>query len=239
MKSCQAVSFLVFLSAILAGCTDADSQPTPKSGATPILVDEGSSITDIDGNVYGIIQIGEQVWMSENLRATRYRNGEEIPYARTDTAWKNEEVGMRCAYDHDEGNSKAYGQLYNWYAVDDERGLCPSGWHVPSDDEWNNLERSLGLSSVDAKQWGSRGVHGSAMKSEAWDGTNESGFSALPAGLRVSSGDFFNLGDYGKWWSSSPNGGGAISRGLYSGYSSVNRDDSDPRSGFSVRCVRD
>ena len=231
---------MVLLSVIVEGCSDPDSRPTPKPGSIPVGVVEEAAITDIDGNVYDIVQIGDQVWMSENLRTTRYRNGEEIPYARTDAAWENERVGMRCAYDHDEANSMTYGQLYNWYAVKDERGLCPSGWHVPSDDEWNALERTLGLSSVDAKQTNSRGVHGASMKSDAWNGTNESGFSGLPGGRRGSLGGFDYAGVNGCWWSSSPNGSGAWYRLLNSDSDNVYRHNyGRPRDGFSVRCVRD
>ena len=239
MRFCKSVFLMVLLSVIVEGCSDTDSRWTPMPGSVPVDVVEVGAITDIDGNVYDIVQIGDQVWMSENLRTTRYRNGEEIPYARTDAAWENENVGMRCAYDHDEANSMKYGQLYNWYAVKDERGLCPSGWHVPSDDEWNALERTLGLSSVDAEQTGWRGVHGASMKSDAWDGTNESGFSGLPGGLRNGSGDFYYAGNYGCWWSSSPFYGYAWSRVLNSGDGYVGRNDSNQRYGFSVRCVRD
>ena len=224
------------LAFFLAGCNNqppsAGSVPTPKPGAVPVLVE------DIDGNTYPTVQIADQVWMAENLRTTRYRNGDEIPYARTDRAWENEAEGMRCAYEHDEEFAQTYGQLYNWYAVDDERGICPSGWHVPSDEEWNALERTLGLSSVDARQVGTRGIHAPALISEAWNGTNVSGFSALPGGGRNDDGSF----DYegcANFWSSSPSGSVAWDRRLDSGNGYVSRGYGSRRDGFSVRCVRD
>lgn len=237
------------LSMLLLGCNDqptsTDAIWTPKPGAVPVAVD------DIDGNTYRTVQIGDQVWLAENLRTTRYRNGDEIPYARTDQAWKNEAEGMRCAHEHDEERARTYGQLYNWFAVDDERGICPSGWHVPSDEEWNALERALGLSSVDARQEGCRGIHAPALKSEAWDGTNVSGFSALPGGDRDCDGNFLNEGDSASFWSSSwssfwsyssssePEGSTAYARLLGSGGDVVARLDYSERYGFSVRCVRD
>jgi uncharacterized protein (TIGR02145 family) len=178
------------------------------------------------------VKIGSQIWTKENLQVSKFCNGEPIPLVQDDEEWSELETAAYCI-----GPEGHY--FYNWFAVIDPRGLAPEGWHVPSDEEWNILEQSLGLSSVDAKQWYYRGVHGSAMKSEAWDGTNESGFSALPAGYRFYDGFFFDLGDFGYWWSSSPDGGNAIYRFLTSGNSNVNRYYSNPHFGFSVRCVRD
>ena len=208
-------------------------------GDTDIDGNVDGTVKDIDGNVYGTVKIGNQVWMTENLRATRYSNGDEIPYARSDRAWENEDVGMRCAFEHDDGHAEKYGQLYNWFAVADDRGLCPTGWRVPSDEDWNTMERSLGLSSVDAKQMGGRGIHGAALKSELWDGTNSSGFSGLPGGLRNTSGNFGWVGGNGYWWSASPFGNGAWGRYLNSANGNVARNFNLRRLGFSVRCVRD
>lgn len=222
---------------LLLGCNDqptsADAIWTPKPGAVPVAVD------DIDGNTYRTVQIGDQVWLAENLRTTRYRNGDEIPYARTDRAWANEAEGMRCAHERNEEHARTNGQLYNWFAVDDERGLCPSGWHVPSDEEWNTLERTLGLSSVDARQEGPRGIHAPALRSEAWYGTNVSGFSGLPGGYRNDYGNFGDAGSFCYWWSSSPSDSNAWYRKLLAGADGVYRDNDGQRSGFSVRCVRD
>ena len=132
-------------------------------------------------------------------------------------------------------NLATYGRLYNFFAVSDSRGLCPTGYHVPSDEEWTVLENHLGGSSV----------AGTALKSSpsdtpAWDGDNSSGFSALPGGYRYYDGGIFlDQGYLGAWWSSSPDGAGAWFRYLYSGFSNVYRTNDYTRYGFSVRCVRD
>ena len=246
MNLARKVTALVFSAFRFLGFSSATPgmKPNAESSVSVEAVDRpepSADVTDIDGNVYKTVQIGRQVWMAENLRTTRYRNGDAIPYARTDDAWTTESVGMRCAYEHDDSLADRYGQLYNFYAVQDERGLCPLGWHVPSDEEWNELEGALGLSSVDAKRPGGRGIHGAAMKSEAWDGTNSSGFSALPGGARSSFDGYFSGGGYyGYWWSSSANGtSDAWNRYLNSDVDDVGRYCYDRRGGFSVRCVRD
>ena len=201
-----------------------------------------SAIT-FDGHSYDLVQIGSQCWFAENLRSDNYRNGDAIPGNLSDAQWTSTSSGAQTVYGEgtstvyngssDEvANLATYGRLYNWYAVNDSRGLCPSGFHVPSDGEWTVLEDALGGSEV----------AGTALKaaSPAWDGTNSSGFSALPGGGRTSGyGNFDDQGYYGYWWSSSPSGTNAWYRVLYSGYSSVGRYYDTTRYGFSVRCVRD
>jgi uncharacterized protein (TIGR02145 family) len=138
-----------------------------------------------------------------------------------------------------------YGRLYNWHAVDDARGLCPSGWHVPTDGEWMTMEMALGMSESEANETGGRGTdQGAQMKTDyGWynggNGTNSSGFSGLPGGYRYTNGYFSGAGYSGDWWSSSPNGSYAWGRNLYDGSEDVYRNDSYRRYGFSVRCVRD
>ncbi|MCH9718221.1 MAG: fibrobacter succinogenes major paralogous domain-containing protein, partial [Gammaproteobacteria bacterium] len=142
-------------------------------------------------------------------------------------------------------NLANYGRLYNWYAVDDARGLCPSGWHVPTDGEFTTLEMELGMSESEANDTGWRGTdHGSQMKSSpgdnpSWNGTNTSGFSGLAGGYRRYNGDFYYVGNNGYFWSASASGTYAWSRGLDGGLAEVVRDNDFLRSGFSVRCVRD
>jgi uncharacterized protein (TIGR02145 family) len=189
------------------------------------------------------VAIGTQCWFAENLRSDNYRNGDAIPGNLTDAQWTSTSSGAQTVYGEgsstvyqgssDEvANLATYGRLYNWYAVNDSRGLCPSGFHVPSDGEWTVLENALGGSAV----------AGTALKaaSPAWDGTNSSGFSALPGGARGYDGGYFYFQGYdGGWWSSSPSGTNAWWRNLLSGHSNVLRNDYYPRNGFSVRCVRD
>ncbi len=111
-----------------------------------IIADDAISVTDIDGNIYETVQIGEQVWMAENLKVTHYNDGSEIPTEYSNSEWENLSTGAYAVYDDNESNADTYGYLYNWYAVDDSRGVCPTHWHVPSDDEWKELEMFLGMS---------------------------------------------------------------------------------------------
>jgi uncharacterized protein (TIGR02145 family) len=232
------------------GCTDANA-----ANFNPLAVIEDGSCTygpaqcggattvTFDGHTYALVAIGTQCWFAENLRSDNYRNGDAIPGNLSDAQWTSTSSGAQTVYGEgssavyasssDEvANLSTYGRLYNWYAVNDSRGLCPSGFHVPSDDEWTVLENALGGS----------GVAGMALKAStpAWDGTNSSGFSALPGGGRSSGDGYFYLqGANGVWWSSSPDGAIAWNRFLYSGYSYVVRANYVARNGFSVRCVRD
>jgi uncharacterized protein (TIGR02145 family) len=197
-----------------------------------------NTVTDIDGNVYQTVQIGTQVWIKENLKTTRYRNGDLIPTNLSDTDWENATTGACDIYDNKPENDKTYGKLYNWYAVIDSRNLCPVGWHIPSDAEWTTLENFLG----------GDGIAGGKMKavSNLWQSpnkaaTNESGFSGLPGGCRgndVSSYDA--IGGYGYWWSSTEySTADAWYRYLNYNGGSSDRLDYNKRNGFSVRCLRD
>jgi len=216
-----------------------------------INAQETDNVTDIDGNVYQTVKIGDQVWMAENLRTTRYHNGDAIPTNLDNTQWQNTTSGAYANYLHgsvyginsDAEMVAAYGKLYNWYAVDDSRGLCPEGWHVPTDTEWTTLVNNLG----------GRYVAGGKMKSTLtepnqhprWsspnpDVTNESGFSALPGGSRDSNGYYLGVGSFGYWWSSTEDvADDAWSRFLYYYYSNVFRYYYYKQYGFSVRCLRD
>jgi uncharacterized protein (TIGR02145 family) len=196
-------------------------------------------VTDVDGNSYQTVQIGTQCWTQSNLTVSKYRNGDNIPNITDGTQWSQTNTSSTrawCNYNNDANNGTTYGKLYNWYAVNDSRGLCPTGWHVPSDAEWTTLTTHLGGTSV----------AGGAMKSTTgWTSpntgaTNTSGFTGLPGGSRQVSGGFQDVGNSGDWWSSSGAGSGsAWSRYLYFPYADVVRTNYDSRYGFSVRCVRD
>lgn len=210
---------------------------------------ETGTVTDIDGNVYQTIQIGNQRWMMENLKVTRYRNGDAIPNVTGSTDWSNLTTGARCAYDNDENNVATYGRLYNWYTADDSREIAPAGWHLPTDDEWKELEMYLGMSQSEADNTGYRGTdEGGKMKESGtahWlspntGATNESGFSALPGGSRDNDGHFHAMGPAAYFWSSTENGSNdAWSRALVYCYSEVYRSYTNKQIGFSVRCIRD
>ena len=190
----------------------------------------GAEVVRFDGYDYPTVVIGEQCWFKENLRSDNYRNGDAIPGNLTNDQWTSTSSGAQAVYENKPASLATYGRLYNWYAVKDARGLCPSGFHVPTDEEWKELEGTLGGTSA----------AGAAMKTTSWGGTNSSGFSALPGGYRASgNGSFDGQGNLGSWWSSSPSGTDAWLRSLDSGLSNVYRSNLNTRGGFSVRCVRD
>jgi len=206
---------------------------------------------DIDGNIYDTITIGNQEWMAENLKVTHYRNGDEIPNITNNSEWGSLSAGAYGVYDNDPANADTYGNLYNWYAVDDARGVCPEGWHVPTDEEWMELEMTLGMSYEEAHSYGYRGTdQGSQLAGNAglWNNGGlenngefgTSGFMALPGGYRNSSyGTYYYMGIYDSFWSSTAyNSHDAWYRGLYYNHSEVRRQDSSKHYGFSVRCVR-
>jgi len=187
----------------------------------------------------GEVTIGNQVWTSKNLDVSKFKNGEEIPEAQTKGQWKAFSDANEAAWCYYE-NKTEYGKLYNWYAVNDPRGLASAGYHIPTDEEWTTLTNYLGGETI----------AGAKMKSKTgWEndgnGTNSSAFAGLPGGFRNNFGDFFNIGAFGYWWSSSdsdvwsPESSSAWYRNLYNDYGKVYRYDNIKQVGFSVRCLRD
>ena len=197
------------------------------------------TVTDIDGNVYQTVTIGTQVWMAENLKVTHYRNGEDIPNAIDSTAWYGLTTGAYCEYENDISNVSTYGRLYNWFAVADSRSIAPTGWHVPTDAEWQTLIGYLGYSNVGGKMKETGTTHWSWAEGV----TNECGFSALPGGYRSqkSNGWFLAMGLLAYFWSSTEgyNNDAAYSFWLSSTMGDLSWSDGlSKRMGFSVRCVR-
>jgi uncharacterized protein (TIGR02145 family) len=206
-----------------------------KSDSLEILKEEQSSshsyqVTQTGS--YKTVKIGTQTWMAENLNVSTFRNGDPIPHAETNEEWEQaEEEGKPawCYYDNDPKNGTKYGKLYNWYAVNDPRGLAPAGWHIPTDAEWKTLKNYLGDDA------------GKKMKSTfGWkeNGNNNCGFSGLPGGLRSWDGDFYLLENDGGWWSSTEDDG------IWAIYFFISYDDVKLFSrfevkgkGFSIRCV--
>jgi uncharacterized protein (TIGR02145 family) len=211
-------------------------------------VDCPPTVADYDGNVYQTVLIGDQCWMMENLKVTHYRNGDPIEHVTDNSIWEGLSSGAYCAYDNDQNNVVTYGRLYNWYAVDDSRNIAPEGWHVPTDDEWKQLEIYLGMSQAQADGTSLRGTdEGGKLKDTTvhWaspnvGATNESGFSGLPGGYRPKSGQFFVMGNTAFFWTSAEHDDSSTwYRTLPHLYSQVSRSILDKRSGCSVRCVRD
>ncbi len=218
-------------------------------------LDPANTVTDIDGNVYRTVLIGNQVWMAENLRVTHYRNGGAILNVPDSTVWSVLASGAYCDYANDPRTASTYGRLYNWNAVTDLRGLAPEGWHVASDSEWMQLEACQGLGQEKVGATGWRGTtEGGKLKAAnttLWlspntDATNQSGFTALPGGNRICFNRgvptyFMDLGCSASFWTSSscPNNDfHAMMRSLSYAYATIARYESFMQSGYSVRCVK-
>ena len=183
------------------------------------------------------ITIGSQVWTIENLNVSSYRNGDLIPEVQDQKEWAKLRTGAWCYFENDTANGIIYGKLYNWYAVNDPRGLAPKGYHIPTDTEWTKLCDNLGGEEV----------AGAKMKSTTnWDddgnGTNSSGFAGLPGGFRsfMEKAGFWDIGENGFWFSSSEfDTDSAWGRNLNLEDGALGKKEEYKRFGLSVRCLRD
>jgi len=197
------------------------------------------TVKDIDGNVYTSVTIGTQVWMVENLKTTKYRNGDLIGTTTPATLDISGETTPKYqwTYDGNESNVATYGRLYTWYAVTDNRNVCPAGWHVPSDAEWTTLITFLGGIRVAGGKLKETGT--THWQSPNIGATNESGFTALPSGGREANGTFGGVRDDSLWWSSSETSA-TIAYNRYMDYLGfVSSSLGSKQDGFSVRCLRD
>ena len=198
-----------------------------------------STITDYDGNQYHQIGIGTQVWLKENLKVTHYSNGDAITHADSSVVWAGIVTGLYCVYNDEPSIASTYGNLYNWYAVTDSRNLCPLGWHVPTDSEWELFGTFLGgdyVAGGKMKEAGSN--HWTGLNAGA---DNSSGFTALPGGRRLDSSPAYgNFGTDGFWWSSSENDATTSwSRDIYTTNAILIRTNMYNKSwGQSVRCLK-
>jgi uncharacterized protein (TIGR02145 family) len=197
----------------------------------------GRGVKDYDGNSYTIVKIGNQKWMVENLNVTHFRNGDIIPEASSPEEWISlgkEGKPAWCSMQNDPDNGKKYGKLYNWYAINDSRGLAPKGSHVPSDDEWTLLTNFLGGGVIAALQMRTIGFTNNPNQ------TNPSGFNGLPGGNRSDNGTFYGLNSFGYWWSSTEYN---ISRAWFRLLNYIECDINslvfDKPYGLSVRCMMD
>jgi uncharacterized protein (TIGR02145 family) len=199
------------------------------------------SMTDQDGNTYKTITIGTQTWMAENLRTTKYRNGDPIPEILTIAEWTSLTTGGYCNFENIQDNDTiaTFGRLYNWFTVADSRNLAPVGWHVPTDADWTKLTTYLGGENIAGGKMKETGItHWEFPNSGA---TNESGFTALPSGSRDNAdGIFYLLGSNNVYWTTtqSTNENAWYRYLKYNGYNCY-RGDYNKRDGFSVRCVMD
>ena len=246
---------VLLIGLMAAGCNSNDRVPGPEYHET---------LTDIDGNVYDVVVIGDQAWMAENLRVNSYRNGDPVTGGLDDDAWLAANMGAYAVYPHDEVDGldaqqevmEAYGVLYNWYAVNDPRGLCPPGWHVPTDEELTALTDYIrehvqqdnvanvlkSCRQVNSPLGGAcdTGQHPRWDENEAHHGTDDLGFNALPAGNRSPHhGGFETIGHWWTIWSSTEHDAGqAVQRWVRSNSGSVfDLDPADKTAGKSVRCI--
>mgnify|MGYP000019298829 CR=1 FL=1 len=228
--------FLSFLSLSLLlvscekkGCIDPDA--SNYSGYAN--KDDGSClyyVFDVNLNTYKYKAICNGVWTTQNLRVTKYKNGDQIPQVQDAAQWSTLTTGAWCYYDND----PTKGVLYNWYAVTDPRGLAPEGWHIPSDYEYTGIVTCFGTSYLAQKFNAQSG----------WitnNGSNESGFTALPCGRRNDLGEFFEYGENAWWWTQSTTAGG-LGRVFFIKDNSINPtigNSGSKKFGFSVRVIRD
>jgi uncharacterized protein (TIGR02145 family) len=196
------------------------------------------TVTDRDGNVYKTIQIGPQTWMAENLKTTKYRNGDPIQLVLPNAKWAVLKAGAYCWYNNDATKKAIYGALYNWFAVKDKRNIAPAGWHIPTEEEWATLAKYLG---------GSRMAGGKLKETltSHWldpnaGATNSTGFTALPGGYRNNTGVSDKIGYCGGWWSSTQY---SLTVAWYHytdyGTSNLYSVSGFKNDGFSVRCIKD
>ena len=201
------------------------------------------TMTDQEGNTYKTIVIGTQEWMAENLNTSIYRNGAAIPTNLDNASWQGTTSGAWAYYNNDANYACPYGKLYNWYACVDARQLCPVGWHVPTDPEWTVLTNYLGgefIAGGKMKTTGTIEVATGLWYSPNTDATNNSGFSGAPGGYRFSNGEYYDIGYFGYWWSSSENGtSDAWDRYLSYFLGDAFSFNINKRNGFSVRCIKD
>ncbi len=213
-------------------------------------------VVDIDGNVYESVIIGGQEWMKENLKVTRYRDGTPIPTGLSNEDWENATSGAYSIYpyenaegiDSEEQMIATFGLLYNWYTVDNPVGICPEGWRVPTDNEWKELEISVGMLASEADEAAWRGNVAPFLKSpEGWiddsePGTDDYGFSVTAAGARYPNGSYNRFGTYAYFWTSTPSGtqgDRAIRRLFMAGDVTINRSNRPSVEGQCIRCIKD
>jgi len=197
-----------------------------------------ASVTDADGNIYGTVVIGDQVWMTENLKTTKYRNGDLIGTTANPTIDITAEIMPKYQWAHsgNEINVPKYGRLYTWYAATDSRKVCPVGWHVPTDAEWTTLATNLGGESVAGGKLKETGTVN--WNSPNTGATNETNFTGRPGGYRFETGPFYHFGDLGDFWSSSSyDSNSSWCRQLYFASNGISRSHYNNLGGFSIRCV--
>jgi uncharacterized protein (TIGR02145 family) len=208
-------------------------------------------LTDVDGNRYRTIELGSQIWMAENLKTSRYKNGIPVPEVSDAGTWGSLSTGASCWYTNDSANHGCpYGKLYNWFAVVNSNGLCPEGWRIPSDEDWMTLEMEMGMPESELFGVGPRGLSlqiGGKMKSTSDDwlspnagASNSSGFSVVPTGFRYPDGADYQYAYQTAFWSSTGfSDESAYDRIFGRDHSGIKRSNGAKIDGLSVRCVKE
>jgi len=199
----------------------------------------GQTVSDIDGNVYNTVSIGNQVWLGENLKVTKYNNQDPISLVLDDTQWSTETQAAYCYYQGDISNTNNYGNLYNWYVVNNSKNVCPTGYHVPSITEWEELITFLGGNAVAGGKLKEIGFAHWLDPNTGAD--NSSGFTLLPSGWRAHNNGFYESLSYMAYVWSSTSVDASSSSIILAGYDSpaCYTSDSHIRTGLPIRCLKD
>lgn len=236
---------------VVSGCQKEDQEQSTHT--VLVVVDTvdvpPGYVADLDGNAYATVLVGGKRWFAQNLSSMHYANGDAIQYEPSPGQWALLDTGAWASYTNDANYDMIYGKLYNWYAVVDERNVCPMGWHVPTDEDWQALELSLGMPVDEIDLIGLRGdslnVGGKLKALTYWESPNQgannsSGFSATPGGERLNNGTYNQEGFRGSWWTSSDvSADYGRQRTLMSNQSGIYRTNPLKEVGASVRCVED
>ena len=221
-----------------------------KEEEAPYVIERGT-VTDVDGNVYETVKIGNQWWMAENLRVTKFNDGTPVQYISVimgeDSLWANAVTSVYCFI-----NDTLFGCLYNAHAIRSEKNIAPSGWHVPTDEEWRELEQTIGMTADEAGQTGWRGTNQANLlasqynvgwpandQSEGLYGSDFYGFNAKPANVRAHDGRTNTQNNSAWWWCKSSLGSNYYYRTIDTYHQRIFRQTTYPAYGMSIRCVKD
>jgi uncharacterized protein (TIGR02145 family) len=199
---------------------------------------QAQTVVDYDGNLYDTVIIGTQVWMKQNLRVAHYSDGVPIPVVPDSATWGSLTTGARCYYNNDSvAWDPVYGALYNGYAANDARNICPAGWHVSTDMEWQTAEAYLGEELAGGKMKEESTLHWVSPNAGA---TNSSRFTGLPGGMRYLTNSYKSMGENGLWWTSTPyDESWTWTIYLWTMSIMVDHNPAPKHLGLSIRCIKD